>query len=173
MPADADAPGSPGASGRSGLAYRPCVGVTLVNDAGLIFAGQRIDTPARAWQMPQGGVDTGEAPREAALRELEEETGVGRDLVEVLDATPGWLHYELPDELAGRIWGGDYRGQKQRWFLMRFHGADHQIDIATKHPEFAQWRWIDADALLAAIVPFKRDIYEQVLRRFRPWLARP
>lgn len=172
MPADADAPGSPGAPDRSTLAYRPCVGVTLVSDAGLIFAGQRIDTPGPAWQMPQGGVDAGESPRDAALRELEEETGVGRDLVEVLDATPDWLHYDLPEELAGRIWGGGYRGQKQRWFLMRFRGTDDQIAIDTAHPEFSQWCWIEADALLAAIVPFKRDIYEQVLRRFRTYLAR-
>ncbi len=171
MPAETGAPGSAGAPHLSALAYRPCVGVTLVNDAGLIFAGQRIDTPGPAWQMPQGGVDPGESPQDAALRELEEETGVRPDLVEVLDATPDWLHYDLPEDLAGRIWGGGYRGQKQRWFLMRFLGTDDQIAIDTAHPEFAQWRWIDADALLAAIVPFKRGIYDQVLRRFRPYLA--
>ncbi len=160
MPGDAQAPG------RDGLAYRPCVGVTLINADGLIFAGQRIDAPVPAWQMPQGGVDPGESPQEAALRELEEEIGVGSDRVELLDATPGWLRYDLPDELAGRIWGGGYRGQKQRWFLMRFLGADDEIDIATAHPEFSAWCWVDAQTLLDGIVDFKRDVYERVLARF-------
>jgi len=153
------------------LPYRPCVGVTLVNPAGLIFAGQRLDSEVPAWQMPQGGIDRGESPEAAALRELEEEIGVAPDRVEVLDATPGWLRYDLPPELVGKVWRGRFRGQEQRWFLMRFLGRDDEIRLDTEHPEFASWRWIAADELLDAIVPFKRAIYAEVIARFRPWLA--
>ncbi len=152
------------------LPYRPCVGVMLINAQGQIFAGQRIDAATPAWQMPQGGIDPGEDPREAALRELYEEIGVAPALVEIVAATPDWLTYDIPPEMVPNIWGGRYRGQKQRWYLMRFHGRDDQIDIAREHPEFSSWRWIDADAMLAAIVPFKRAIYEQVIAAFRPYL---
>jgi putative (di)nucleoside polyphosphate hydrolase len=155
----------------SALPYRPCVGVVLINPAGLIFAGRRIDSDAPAWQMPQGGIDKDEKPRAAALRELTEETGVAPGQVEVLAKTPKWLTYDLPPELLGRVWGGKYRGQRQKWFLMRFLGADNDIDIAREHPEFSEWRWIRADDMVAAIVPFKRDIYRAVVDQFRPWLA--
>lgn len=153
------------------LPYRPCVGVVLINPSGLIFAGRRIDTEAPAWQMPQGGIDAGEKPREAALRELVEETGVRPERVEVLAKTPDWLTYDLPPELLGKVWGGKYRGQKQKWFLMRFLGQDTEIDIARDHPEFSEWRWIGAEEMVAAIVPFKRAIYRQVVEQFRPWLG--
>ncbi len=153
------------------LPYRPCVGVMLINHAGLIFAGQRIDTQAPAWQMPQGGIDDGEAPRTAALRELQEEAGVTPDLVEVLAETPDWLTYDLPHEMVPRIWKGRFRGQKQRWFLMRFLGEDAAVRIDGPHPEFSRWRWIDAEAMLEAIVPFKREIYAQVIDGFRDHLA--
>ncbi len=153
------------------LPYRPCVGVTLINPAGLIFAGQRTDSTATAWQMPQGGIDDGEKPRTAALRELWEETGVTADLVEFVAKTPGWVTYDLPPELLGKVWGGKYRGQRQKWFLYRFTGRDDQINIATAHPEFARWKWTRADDMLAAIVPFKRDVYAQVIAAFRPHLA--
>lgn len=143
----------------------------LINPAGLIFAGQRIDSDGPAWQMPQGGVDPGETPEAAALRELGEEIGITPDRVEILDATPGWLRYDLPAEIVPRIWGGRFRGQQQRWYLMRFLGTDDEITLQTAHPEFSEWRWIDGAALLAGIVPFKREIYEQVVARFRPWLA--
>jgi putative (di)nucleoside polyphosphate hydrolase len=153
------------------LPYRPCVGVMLVNAQGLVFAGQRIDSPGPAWQMPQGGIDAGESPREAALRELEEETGVGADLVEFVAKTPGWLTYDLPPQLMGTIWGGKYRGQRQRWFLFRFLGRDDQVKIDTRHPEFERWRWIDIDDLVTRIVPFKRAVYDEVIATFREHLA--
>jgi len=153
------------------LPYRPCVGVMLINAQGLIFGAQRIDSDSPAWQMPQGGIDLGENPGLAALRELEEEISVTPDLVGPLAETPDWLHYDLPAELLGKVWGGKYRGQKQRWFLMRYLGRDDQIDLATEHPEFSAWRWMQADEMLAAIVPFKRDIYAAVMDEFRDWLA--
>ncbi len=153
------------------LPYRPCVGVVLINREGRIFAGQRIDSEAPAWQMPQGGVDPGEDPCQAALRELEEETGIPARRVELIDETPGWLRYDLPEDLRGRVWGGRYRGQEQRWFLLRYLGNDEQIMLDTAHPEFSDWRWLDAQELLEQIVTFKRDIYARVLAHFRPHLA--
>lgn len=153
------------------LPYRPCVGIMLINAQGLIFAAQRIDSPTPAWQMPQGGIDEGETPGVAALRELEEEISVTPDLVAPLSETRDWLAYDLPSEIVPRIWNGCYKGQKQRWFLMRYLGPDDQINIQTAHPEFSEWRWIAADEMLAAIVPFKREIYAQVIDEFRDWLA--
>ena len=153
------------------LPYRPCVGIMLLNPAGLVFAGQRLDNPEPAWQMPQGGIDKGEKPKDAALRELWEETGVTADLVEKIAKTEDWLTYDLPDELIGKVWGGKYRGQQQRWFLFRFLGTDDQVRIETDHPEFDRWQWSRADEMLASIVPFKRAVYDQVVKEFRPWLA--
>jgi len=149
------------------LPYRPCVGVMLANRRGEIFVGQRIDTDIAAWQMPQGGIDPGETPRDAALRELWEETGVPADLVSVEAETPGWVTYDLPTDLVPKVWKGRFRGQKQKWFLLRFHGEDAQIRIGTDHPEFSEWRWIEPEALPGAIVPFKRAVYEEVLDTFR------
>jgi putative (di)nucleoside polyphosphate hydrolase len=155
----------------SDLPYRPCVGVVLINSTGGIFAGQRIDSPTPAWQMPQGGIDDGEKPKTAALRELWEETGVTADLVEVIEKTKGWVTYDLPPELLGKVWGGKYRGQRQKWFLMRYRGGDDQIRIATDHPEFSTWKWIGAAEMVGSIVPFKRGVYEAVVAAFRPHLA--
>lgn len=151
--------------------YRPCVGVMLVNLDGHIFAGQRNDRPKSeppAWQMPQGGVDKGEAPDEAVFRELWEETGVTKDLVTLEAQTNAWLPYDLPLELSKRLWKGKYRGQKQLWFLMRFNGTDADINIQTEHPEFSEWRWMAPDELLKSIVPFKRDLYDLVMAELRP-----
>ncbi|MFN3722006.1 MAG: RNA pyrophosphohydrolase [Paracoccaceae bacterium] len=155
------------------LPYRPCVGVMLINDQGQIWTGQRLDAPpaTAAWQMPQGGIDADETPQEAALRELWEETGITADLVEVIDKTSGWLTYDLPPELLGKVWKGKFRGQKQKWFLMRFLGQDDQFRIDSDHPEFAAWKWIGAQQMCAAIVPFKRAVYDQVVDRFRAHLA--
>jgi len=153
------------------LPYRPCVGVMLINPQGKIFAAQRLDSTIAAWQMPQGGIDDGEKPGEAALRELFEETGVTADLVEKLSKTQDWVTYDLPPELLGKIWGGKYRGQRQKWFLYRYLGRDDQINIATDHPEFSEWRWIGADEMIASIVPFKRAVYEEVVGAFKGWLG--
>ena len=153
------------------LPYRPCVGVVLMNPAGLVFAGQRLDSPSAAWQMPQGGIDGDEKPRKAALRELWEETGITEDLVEFVAKTHHWVTYDLPPELLGKVWGGKYRGQRQKWFLFRYLGTDEQIRIATEHPEFSAWRWIDVDELVAGIVPFKRAVYDEVVKSFRAYLA--
>ncbi|MCB1388459.1 MAG: RNA pyrophosphohydrolase [Rhodobacteraceae bacterium] len=153
------------------LPYRPNVGIMLIDGRGLIFAAQRLDSAVPAWQMPQGGIDEGEDPRAAALRELEEEIGVPPALVQVMAETPDWLTYDLPADLVGNIWKGRFRGQRQKWYLMRFMGRDEQIDLDREHPEFSEWRWIDAASMIDAIVPFKRDIYRQVVEAFRGHLA--
>lgn len=150
----------------SKLPYRACVGVMLANAAGQVFVGQRIDTEVAAWQMPQGGIDPGETPRDAALRELWEETGVTADLVTVEAETRDWITYDLPPDLVPKVWKGRFRGQKQRWFLMRFHGQDDQIRIETGHPEFSEWRWLNPAELADAIVPFKRAVYAAVIAEF-------
>ncbi|MDF1620533.1 RNA pyrophosphohydrolase [Pseudothioclava nitratireducens] len=148
------------------LPYRPCVGVVLMNQDGRVFAAQRIDNPTPAWQMPQGGIDSDEKPRKAALRELWEETGITEDLVEFVAKTKDWVTYDLPDEMVGQIWGGRYRGQKQKWFLYRYLGSDAQVNIETEHPEFSVWAWMDHAEVIEKIVPFKRSVYEAVFDAF-------
>lgn len=152
------------------LPYRPCVGVMLANPRGHVFVGQRMDRDTQAWQMPQGGVDPGEKTLDAALRELWEETGVRENLVTVEAESRGLIKYDLPHEIVPKIWKGRYRGQEQKWFLFRFHGTDQDIDIQTEHPEFSAWRWMPKDDLVANIVPFKREVYAQVLGEFGPRL---
>jgi putative (di)nucleoside polyphosphate hydrolase len=150
--------------------YRPNVGIMLLDQRNRVFVARRIDTPGEAWQMPQGGIDEGEEPRRAALRELKEE--IGTDHAEILAETQGWMRYDLPAEIAGRIWGGRYRGQRQKWFLMHFTGRDEDIDLDTEHPEFDAWRWADPEDLPHLIVSFKRQLYTDVLAEFRDFLPR-
>lgn len=152
------------------LPYRACVGVMLINAKAEVFVGQRRDRDQDAWQMPQGGVDEGEHAEVAALRELEEETGVQPSSVSVVTQTDGWLPYDLPHDLVPRIWKGRFRGQEQKWFLLRFHGSDDEINLETEHPEFSHWRWLPVEELVANIVPFKREVYEAVVTAFRPYL---
>ena len=154
------------------LPYRSCVGVMLVNADGHVFVGQRKDRDQDAWQMPQGGIEKDEHAEIAALRELEEETGVMANSVSVVAQTDGWLPYELPHDLVPKIWKGRFRGQQQKWFLLRFHGRDDDINLETDHPEFSAWRWLPVDDLVDNIVPFKRDVYEAVVAAFRPHLHR-
>lgn len=148
------------------LPYRPCVGIVLVNTEGYVFAAKRTDT-SNAWQMPQGGIDAGEEPDTAALRELWEETGVKSEQVTIEAVTPDWVAYDLPLDLVGKVWKGKYRGQKQLWYLMRFSGSDSDINIETEHPEFTEWQWMSPDDIIDNIVPFKRGTYVQVFNTFR------
>ena len=152
------------------LPYRPGVGIMLVNQRGQIFVAQRNDNPGPAWQMPQGGIDEGEEPMQAAWRELMEE--VGTDRARYVGESREWLTYDLPIELVPQIWKGRFRGQRQKWFLFRFLGTDRDINIATEHPEFSSWRWAELEELPALIVPFKRNLYHQLLTEFAPLIRR-
>ena len=151
------------------MGYRPCVGVMLVNKEGRVFVGRRIDNrEGDWWQMPQGGVDEGEDLKEAAMRELAEETGAKPEYVSLVGQTAEPIRYDLPEELMGKLWGGKYRGQEQIWFLARFSGADEDIDLeAHNPPEFCDWKWVDAEQLPELIVPFKKRVYRAVLEEFR------
>lgn len=148
------------------LPYRPCVGIMLINPDWRIFVGQRIDQTVEAWQMPQGGIDEGEDPVTAAFREMEEEIGTAR--AEIIAEAPDWIPYDLPPELVGRVWRGRFRGQSQKWFAMRFLGDDSDIDLATEHPEFTEWRWSRLGELVDMAIDFKRDSYRQVVEAFAP-----
>lgn len=147
------------------LPYRPCVGLMVLNAQGQVFVAQRNDMRSVAWQMPQGGVDKGEEPREAALRELEEEIGTGD--AEILAESADWHSYELPRELVGKLWKGRYRGQRQKWFALRLRGDDKTINIETEHPEFSAWKWVDISQVVDLAVPFKRDLYRKIVEEFR------
>lgn len=153
----------------AGLPYRPCVGVMLVNAEGRVFVGKRIDNKeGDAWQMPQGGIDDGEDLHPAALRELAEETGVSADLITIIAESRDELFYDLPEDLLGKLWGGKYRGQRQKWLLLRFGGQDSDIRLDAHEPaEFCEWRWVDPETLPDFIVPFKKRVYRQVLDEFR------
>jgi putative (di)nucleoside polyphosphate hydrolase len=146
--------------------YRRGVGVMLLNSERKVWVGARIDNPDDAWQMPQGGMDKGEEPWATALRELEEETGIVPHLVERVAAAPERIRYDLPEELRGKLWGGKWLGQDQDWFLTRFLGRDSDVNIATSHPEFRDWQWVEPARLPDLIVPFKRDLYCRVVAEF-------
>jgi putative (di)nucleoside polyphosphate hydrolase len=161
------------------LPYRPCVGVMVLNREGLAFIGRRIGGPehvdlTHSWQMPQGGIDRGEEPWPAALRELREETNIRS--VERLAEISDWLTYDIPREIVGQAWKGKYRGQKQKWFAMRFTGADNEIDVenpdGAPEPEFATWRWEPLKNVPDLVVPFKRAVYDRVVREFLPLTRR-
>ena len=148
------------------LPYRSNVGIMLINDDGHVFVGQRLDNNQNAWQMPQGGIDGDEDPQSAAYRELLEETGIEQENVKFLATSSKWLLYDLPEDLIPKLWDGKYRGQKQKWFLFKFLGTNKDINISTEHPEFSSWKWIPKENLLKEIVPFKKSVYESVLREF-------
>ena len=154
------------------LLYRPCVGIMVLNAEGRVWIGRRHDAPGEPegpgswWQMPQGGIDEAEDPKRAALRELEEETGIRT--VDIIAESPAWYDYDLPENLRPKAWGGRYRGQKQKWFAARFRGAEDEIRLARPGhaAEFDAWRWADISELVGLIVPFKRAVYERVVRDF-------
>ena len=153
------------------LPYRPCAGAMIVR-GGRIFVGQRIDTVLEAWQMPQGGIDPGEDALAAAVREIGEETGIAPEHLELIAQAPDEFFYDLPPELVGKVWRGKWRGQRQRWFLFRFLGEDADVRIATPEPEFRAWRWVDPADLPALIVPFKAQLYRDVLAAFADHVPR-
>lgn len=152
------------------LPYRRGVGVMLLNAQNKVFVAQRLDMKTAAWQMPQGGIDPDEDPRQTAFREMKEE--IGTDKARILAETD-WISYDLPSDLVPKLWKGRYRGQTQKWFAMRFLGTDADIDINGQHPEFSDWCWADFEELPNLIVPFKRALYAQLLEEFRPLLLQP
>lgn len=146
------------------LPLRPCAGIMLLNKENKVFVAKRIDTDMDAWQMPQGGIDEGEDPRSAAIRELTEETGITS--ATIIAQYDEWLCYELPNQLYGKVWKGRYGGQSMKWFVMRFNGEDSEINIAGQQPEFSEWKWMDMCDLSTHIIPFKKEIYEKLVEKF-------
>jgi len=153
-------------SKKKDLPYRLGVGAVLFNASGKVFVAKRIDTPGDAWQLPQGGIDKDEDPRATIFRELKEE--IGTDRAEVIDESPDWLTYDLPKDVQKKVWKGRYRGQKQKWYALRYLGTDADIDLtADKHPEFSTWKWADFETLPDMIVEFKRDLYLDIVATFQ------
>jgi putative (di)nucleoside polyphosphate hydrolase len=154
----------------SDLPFRQGVGMMILDKNNRVFVGKRLDSKSNGWQMPQGGIDLGETPSRAALREMEEEVGSGKG--EIIAESKKWYSYRVPDFLIPRLWGGKYCGQRQKWFLIRFQGDDSDININTEYPEFDQWKWVEFDQLLADIIPFKLKLYEQVVDEFASLLKK-
>ena len=150
--------------------YRPNVGMMIINQKKEIFVGKRIDHPSNFWQMPQGGIDAQEIPSIAALREMEEEVGIKKNKVDFLTESKDWYYYSIPSDLAKTLWKGKYKGQRQKWFLYKFKGAEKDINIHTEHPEFSDYKWVTKDFLVPNIVPFKKKIYEKLLLEFKDYL---
>lgn len=150
------------------LPYRVGVGIMLINNENKVFVGKRIDMKSEAWQMPQGGIDDGEDARTAALREMEEEIGTSK--ASVIAESKDWYYYDLPEDIIPKIWNGRFRGQQQKWFCLRFLGVDSDINIATRHPEFFEWKWIDIEKLPELIVPFKQKLYHEIIDEFKPYI---
>ena len=148
--------------------YRACVGICLVNHEGLIFAGKRLDNRAEAWQMPQGGIDEGEDAMTACFREMGEEIGTNK--AEFITEHPDWLDYDIPEALADKLWHGRYRGQTQKWMLLRYIGQDSDINIETNEPEFEEWCWMSPDDLIDYAVPFKKDVYRALMSHFEGFM---
>jgi putative (di)nucleoside polyphosphate hydrolase len=164
-------PSSQHASNNRGEAYRAGVGVMLLNARNEVWVGRRIGFPDDAWQMPQGGIDEGESPREAVFRELKEE--IGTDNADILAETKDWLYYDLPADLIGKAWDGKWRGQRQKWFVMRFKGSDADVNLETEHPEFSAWKWVKVADLASLVVSFKRNVYLSLLAEFRDFVTPP
>ena len=159
------------------LPYRPCAGLTVFNADGRVFVGRRAGGPEHVdlthfWQMPQGGIDEGEEPFSAALRELYEETNIRS--VEKLGEIPDWIYYDIPHDIVGQAWGGKYRGQKQKWYALRFTGEEGEINVTSPagghEPEFIDWRWVELRELPDLVVPFKRQTYERIAREFETFV---
>ena len=150
--------------------YRPNVGMMIINSQKKIFVGKRLDHPSDFWQMPQGGIDGKENPEVAALREMEEEVGIKKNKVKLLNQLHDWYYYSIPEELAQTLWKGKFKGQRQKWFLFEFLGTEKDINIHTEHPEFSDYRWVDPEFLVPNIVPFKREIYSKLLKEFKDYL---
>ena len=150
--------------------YRSGVGIMIINKNKEIFVGKRIDNHSDAWQMPQGGLDAGEGEDEAMFRELKEETGINDEAVKVIQKSQKYYYYNLPYKLQKKFWGGKYLGQKQKWYLVEFIGEESAINVKTEDPEFSEWKWISKENLLNEIVPFKRDLYEDIIKEFEELL---
>lgn len=151
------------------LPYRRGVGMMIVNEEGKVFLGKRVESKYEAWQMPQGGIDNAETPSKAVQREMMEEIGCNKG--EIIAETKKWYSYDIPEFLVSKLWGGKYKGQKQKWFLIKFTGNDSDIDIQTDNPEFRAWCWADTSDLPQLIVPFKKLLYDAVLEEFTPLIA--
>jgi putative (di)nucleoside polyphosphate hydrolase len=147
------------------LPYRPSVGLMIINSKLEVFVGRRVDSKAEAWQMPQGGIDDGETPEEAAMREMKEE--IGTNDAEIIATTKLWYKYDLPTYLISKLWNGRYRGQRQKWFLIKFLGQDADININFADVEFTDWKWVKVEELTQIIVPFKKNLYISVIEEFR------